>query len=786
MAVENASRSHVEQLAIASTFASSESKNHSSMKALSSFPLSTSPTKKSDQPDCTLFTSQDLQDSTTFTSSSSGDQSSIFVEVVTGLQPPLTTPKEELTFNSMLSTIIGESVIQPNSSTHLRKEQQVRKNITHSTEYPLDNVNTSQADGDQQKSQFEESSASFEDWQSGNEKKDFEVQRLEEVGPDHLAFVDHSDPLAGAIGEEMELDFDYLTSDEPSGSKKSTQSVSQVYVEDEGKIYKKKFNFASLDCAATIVASNKEAQSALSILQENKDKSLLFPCNIQSTKFVVIELCEDILVEEIEIANFEFFSANFEFFSATFEKIKVMASDRYPVLKHSNGNANCSCEPALQDVGSMLGSQNSSSVIPGTKKTNDNCCTGGWRVLGEFTANDTMDVQKFAIQDPQLWAKYLRVEIISHYGDEFYCPISVLRVHGKTMMDEFKQEEQIYYDEQQKGMDSELHHVEQQDEDIPKQSTTTEDLNDECFVYEGGGENLDDELFISNNLLLHSEKINQKICLAEFPYVKFDDFIKKNDKNSSSNGPGLQAPLQSNHRVLNSGSSAEESIFKNIMKRLSLLESNATLSIMYLEEQSKMLSQSFGRLETKYAQIMEDVVSSINSTMTLNIEIMNNIVDNIRVNNELLIEKEMNAMHTEIGERINKLRRFEDELSFVKHLMYGIVIVSSFLLVYVLVTREAYLMNHLESEDSEGWYDSAGGSTSPFVRANKKFWGRIMTPSGKSKNTDALKSRGNNVDLETETSNLKRCHSVCSVSSGSSGGVENTGDVVSVGSDIDM
>ncbi|KAL6947351.1 hypothetical protein ACO0QE_002234 [Hanseniaspora vineae] len=770
---------------ILSNFESTEPPANLSAKTSSTLPPSTSPTEKSDQPDCTLFTSQDSQGATTFTSFSAENHSSVFVEVVTALQPPLTTPEKESLSCSMPPTANGESTHQPNTLTRHEEDQQLSETISNIKEYPPDNTDTHQK-AETQQSQLKETFVSFDNWQYDKEKREYEPQRLEEVGPDHLAFVDHSDTLAGAIGEEMELDFDYLTSDEPSGSKKSSQSASQVYVEDEGKIYKKKFNFASLDCAATIVASNKEAQSAMSILQENKDRSLLFPCNIQSTKFVVIELCEDILVEEIEIANFEFFSA-------TFEKIKVMASDRYPVLKHNNGNANCSCEPALQDVGGMLGNENNSSVIPGTKKANDNCCTGGWRVLGEFTANDTMDVQKFAIQDPQLWAKYLRVEILSHYGDEFYCPISVLRVHGKTMMDEFKQEEQIYYDEQQKVMESEPHQAEPLVDEVSRESAS-DDLMDECLIYGGDAEQLDDELFISNNLLLQyqsnvfqsnssdntsSEKISKKVCLAEFPYVKFDDFMKRTDKNGSSNGQILQPPLQSSHRGLNSGSSAEESIFKNIMKRLSLLESNASMSILYLEEQSKMLSQSFGRLETKYAQIMEDVVSSINSTMTSNIEIMNNIVDNIRVNNELLIEKELGMMHNEIGVRIGELKRFEDELSFVKHLMYGIVIVSSFLLVYVLVTREAYLMNHLESEDSEGWYDNTGGSTSPFVRANKKFWGRIMTPSGKG-------LRGKEGPSVAEPSNLKRCHSVSSVSSNSSGAPENTGDVVSVGSDIDM
>ncbi|KAF8000784.1 hypothetical protein HF325_004573 [Metschnikowia pulcherrima] len=39
---------------------------------------------------------------------------------------------------------------------------------------------------------------------------------------------------------------------------------------------------------------------------------------------------------------------------------------------------------------------------------------------------------------PLIWTRYSKSEIVSHYGNEFYCPNSLVRVHGKTMMEEFK------------------------------------------------------------------------------------------------------------------------------------------------------------------------------------------------------------------------------------------------------------------------------------------------------------------------------------------------------------
>ena len=44
------------------------------------------------------------------------------------------------------------------------------------------------------------------------------------------------------------------------------------------------------------------------------------------------------------------------------------------------------------------------------------------------------------IENPLIWARYLRVELLTHFGAEYYCPVSLLRVHGTTMMEEFNHE----------------------------------------------------------------------------------------------------------------------------------------------------------------------------------------------------------------------------------------------------------------------------------------------------------------------------------------------------------
>jgi hypothetical protein len=60
---------------------------------------------------------------------------------------------------------------------------------------------------------------------------------------------------------------------------------------DAGKTCKERFNYASFDCAATILKTNKQAKSATSVLVENKDSYMLNECSA-GNKFIIVELCD--------------------------------------------------------------------------------------------------------------------------------------------------------------------------------------------------------------------------------------------------------------------------------------------------------------------------------------------------------------------------------------------------------------------------------------------------------------------------------------------------------------
>lgn len=80
-----------------------------------------------------------------------------------------------------------------------------------------------------------------------------------------------------------------------------------------------RFNYASLDCSARVHTTHSFAKSPSSILSSKKDKYMLTPCS-QASQYVIVELCEDIRIDTVQLANFEFFSGVFKDFTVKVAK----------------------------------------------------------------------------------------------------------------------------------------------------------------------------------------------------------------------------------------------------------------------------------------------------------------------------------------------------------------------------------------------------------------------------------------------------------------------------------
>ncbi|TFK40479.1 UNC-like C-terminal-domain-containing protein [Crucibulum laeve] len=157
-----------------------------------------------------------------------------------------------------------------------------------------------------------------------------------------------------------------------------------------------RFNYANLDCSARVHLSHRSAKSPSSILSSKKDRYMLSPCKPKGKggereqQFVVVELCDDIRIDTVQLANFEFFSGVFKDFTVSVAKTYTIDMD-------------------------------------------------GWTIVGTYQAKNVRGVQSFhpptSLGD---FYRYLRIDFHSHYGNEYYCPVSLLRVYGLTHLEQWK------------------------------------------------------------------------------------------------------------------------------------------------------------------------------------------------------------------------------------------------------------------------------------------------------------------------------------------------------------
>lgn len=388
--------------------------------------------------------------------------------------------------------------------------------------------------------------------------------------------------------------------------------ISPTYASDNkkkdvpSKSLKERFNYASIDCAATVRKVNKQAKGAQSILYESKDQYLLNKCS--ADKFVIINLCEQIVVDTIVMANFEFFSS-------TFKDFKVYASSKYP--------------------------------------------TEDWKLLGQWQARNTRDLQVFRVPDSG-FVEYIKIEFLTHYGREYYCPLSLVRVHGMTMME-------YYTTVESQDQDPKVEHLwpaEVREQIIQPQFDVTNTSESFPIKIEVEEEEADVELpleipepvfdtlppppsepvpetteSISTPLATPSLSLpppslenetssQQELALPaslEEPnnsnstsLAKLNDTIIQDDTEIATTASTTTIQIPTQHPKI----STQESIYKTIMKRLHTLEHDVALSQRFLDDQNKILNDVFTDMEKKHQEQLIMLIGHLNETASQKIDNM--------------------------------------------------------------------------------------------------------------------------------------------------------------------
>ncbi|KAJ3747670.1 UNC-like C-terminal-domain-containing protein [Lentinula detonsa] len=360
-----------------------------------------------------------------------------------------------------------------------------------------------------------------------------------------------------------------------------------------------RFNYASMDCSARVHLAHRSAKSPASILSSKRDRYMLSPCNSPKEKqFVVVELCEDIRIDTVQLANFEFFSGVFKDFTVSVSK---------------------------------------------TYKED-------WIVAGTYRATNVRGVQSFH-PPPSLtgFYRFIRIDFHTHYSNEYYCPISLLRVYGLTHLEEWKWE---IWEAESRAKREEL------SDPSPRESAEPSSLQlPPPDISEANAVPSANTIAVSVNpshnnpptsednegvssFVAQTDSSFQR-TLAPFAWEQFstsnanealqshESHITMNDPpsvtsststtqllsfslNTSSVRPSntnatstIQTQMSSSipfptisptHQVHNPPASGGESIYRNIMNRLTALEANHTLYVRYVEEQTNSVREMIRRL----------------------------------------------------------------------------------------------------------------------------------------------------------------------------------------------
>ncbi|PGG96479.1 hypothetical protein AJ79_09569 [Helicocarpus griseus UAMH5409] len=547
---------------------------------------------------------------------------------------------------------------------------------------------------------------------------------------------------------------------------------------DAGTTCKERFNYASFDCAATVLKTNPQCTGASSVLIENKDSYMLNECRAKD-KFLILELCDDILIDTVVLANYEFFSSIFRTF-------KVSVSDRYP--------------PKQPDM---------------------------WKELGTYEAVNSREVQAFAVENPLIWARYVKIEFLSHYGNEFYCPVSLIRIHGTTMLEEYKN------DGEASRPDEDVAQIQDSGVTEPVPDNSTVDEQNKVVDQQGEKPTTTDELNVEPTRVQKSEDVcvpeetnieaiflrnvlNEKddICpIPDAPRAQNASADAAQPDSVNSPGPGkatdhatlttpsvdvssdtaptpiatptetdarTQKPTQEPRNETSSSAlkaeqessteppktsttvqqpppnpTTQESFFKSVNKRLHMLETNSSLSLQYIEEQSRILRDAFNKVEKRQLAKTSTFLENLNTTVLHELREFRQQYDHVWKSVAIEFEQQRLQYHQEVFAVSTQLGILADELLFQKRIS---IIQSVFVLIcfglvlfsrtsvgsYLELTRVHSMVSRSQSfRSSSPSFETP--SASPGSRPNSSYRDKDV-PSVGHRRTNSEESRESNDD----------------------------------------
>lgn len=503
---------------------------------------------------------------------------------------------------------------------------------------------------------------------------------------------------------------------------------------------------------------------------------------------MLTERQEDIWIDTVVLANYEFFSSMIRTF-------RVSLSDRYPVKIDK------------------------------------------WKDAGTYEARNSREIQAFLISNPQIWARYIRIEFLSHYGNEYYCPLSLVRVHGTRMLESWKETEAIDAGEEREEVEAgedeqfvpeavaeELQMAEKLKAASDETATasmarladpfldTTQDgignwsLETQMDITTSWGQSgahifRDTRLDVTCHIsecpapeaiyigpigptslpVASSQPAGQGIvatsstaattahpstatpiaesAAAQSATSKASSVASTSDTTESvSDRPTPAPPSTSTQKVATNftipknkttaASSAspplptiQESFFEAVSRRLNFLESNSTLSLKYIEEQSRILREAFNKVEKKQLQKTTTFLDTLNSTVLDELRQFRQQYDEIWQSTVISLETQRDESRREIMAISSRLNILADEVIFQKRMSIVQSVLLLLCLALVIFSRVSagtnleipYLHSRLHSRVRmfSGFPTESPLDTPEYRRANESGSGRMWMGGGR-------------------------------------------------------
>lgn len=284
---------------------------------------------------------------------------------------------------------------------------------------------------------------------------------------------------------------------------------------EEGVLVKKShINYASMDAGALILETSASSSGFQNLLLDDKDKYGITPC--AEKKMVVIGLSEDILAREIVLAQYEKYSSGVREF-------RVSGARVFP--------------------------------------------TQEWSDLGTFEAKYGEGEQSFSLEAK--WVRYVKVRFMSHYGNEYSCTLSQIKVHGITMTENFHEDLNRHREEVEESL-----------------TALADNETEECSAVEE---------------------------VVDFPVWQ----VVIQQEPEASNVTCLQALEPNRFRARIAKPSTDvafveyNSIFKTLMDKIKAFEINQTITELYLERLHACFTQTVDDIEKDYAAKIQRAVDRL-------------------------------------------------------------------------------------------------------------------------------------------------------------------------------